>query len=86
MPLRIDEARETRDNHIAQVIGRLRPGVTLAQAQAEMEGIARQLETEFPGSNRGWGVTMSTVLRLDGVPRDPRRRSTSCSPRSAACC
>ncbi len=62
MPLLIDEARETRDNHIAQVIGRLRDGVTLAQAQAEMEGIARQLETEFPGSNRGWGVTMSTVF------------------------
>ena len=36
-------------------VGRLKPGVTLAQAQTEMEVIARQLEQAYPKSNKGIG-------------------------------
>ena len=61
LPLQIDEKRDGRDNHVAQVIGRLKPGVTIEQAQSEMDGIAQRLETVFPASNKGWGVTMSSV-------------------------
>ena len=61
MPLRVDPAAEQRDNHIASVIGRVKPGYTYAQAQQEMESIAKQLEAEFPQSNKGWGIEMSTV-------------------------
>lgn len=32
-------------------IARLKPGVTIEQARTEMNGIAQQLETEYPGSN-----------------------------------
>ena len=41
-----------------QAIGRLRPDVTLKQAQAEVDGVARQLETEYPIANTGWGVNV----------------------------
>ncbi|MEO5821225.1 MAG: ABC transporter permease [Vicinamibacteraceae bacterium] len=34
-------------------IGRLRPGVTLAAAEAELGTLSRQLEREFPAQNRG---------------------------------
>ena len=34
-------------------IGRLRPGATLAGAEAELATISQQLETEFPDENRG---------------------------------
>jgi putative ABC transport system permease protein len=34
-------------------IGRLRPGETLARAEAELAAISRQLELEFPDQNRG---------------------------------
>jgi putative ABC transport system permease protein len=34
-------------------IGRLRPGETLARAEAELAAISRQLEIEFPQQNRG---------------------------------
>jgi putative ABC transport system permease protein len=36
-----------RDLGFLRAVGRLRPGVTIAQAQAEASGIARQLQSEF---------------------------------------
>ena len=41
----------SRSAHNYRVIGRLRDGVTLEQANAEMIGIARRLEQEYPTSN-----------------------------------
>jgi putative ABC transport system permease protein len=38
------------------VIGRLKPGVSVEQAQAELSGIASRLEKLYPDTNRGWGV------------------------------
>src|SRR5207249_2943564 len=39
-------------------IARLKPGVTLAQAQAEMKVIGQQLAREFPEFDTGWGITV----------------------------
>jgi putative ABC transport system permease protein len=36
------------------VIGQLRPGATIAQAQAEMSSITASLEQQYPDSNRGF--------------------------------
>lgn len=44
-----------RDAHFIRVIGRLRPGVTLSQAQSDIAGITRRMEQEFPQSNGGLG-------------------------------
>ena len=38
------------------IIARLRPDVGLEQADAELKGIARQLEQEYPNFRRGWTV------------------------------
>lgn len=38
----------------AEMIGRLKPGVTLEQARAEFDGIAASLEKLWPDSNRGY--------------------------------
>ncbi len=43
------------------VIGRLKPGVTRTQAQAEMDGIARRLEQQYPDVNRGVGVNVVSM-------------------------
>src|SRR5262249_32120067 len=42
-------------------IARLKPGVSIEQAQAELDVIARQQELDHPASNKGHGVR---VLRL----------------------
>src|SRR2546421_6207292 len=41
-----------------EVVAKLRPGVSLRQADAESKSIARQLEQEFPQIRRGWGVKL----------------------------
>ena len=47
-----------RDQHFLQVVGRLRPGVTLDQARADMNRIAAQLRAQFPNSDNGSGAVV----------------------------
>jgi predicted permease len=59
-----DAQRAVRENHNAQVIARLRPGVTPVQARGEMEQISRRLEDEYPADNAGWGATVIPLHEL----------------------
>jgi len=76
-PLTLDPAvqprRADRSIRNLSVIGRLKPGVGLAQAQAAIDTIARQLEQQYPASNAGWGVRMSTFY--DWLVPEQIRRS-----------
>jgi putative ABC transport system permease protein len=47
-----------RGSHLLPVIGRLKPGVSVAQAQAEMDAISGRLAVEFPAENKGWTVRL----------------------------
>ena len=44
-----------------KVVGRLKPGVTIDQARADMSGIAANLTAEHPSTNTGIGVTAITL-------------------------
>lgn len=44
-----------RDAHFIRVIGRLRPGVSLSQAQSDIAAITRRAELDFPKTNSGLG-------------------------------
>lgn len=46
----------TRSSRVVWGIGRLADGVTIDQARSELNGIARDLEREFPDSNRRMGL------------------------------
>jgi putative ABC transport system permease protein len=43
------------------VVGRLAPGIGLAQARAEMDGIAARLATEYPAADEGYGVEYKPI-------------------------
>jgi predicted permease len=47
-----------RGSHFLQCVARLKPGVTLQQAQAEMTIIAQRLEKQYPQTNRQVGVVL----------------------------
>ena len=48
--------RANRSNHNSLVIARLKPGVTLTQAQAEMDAISQRLAQIYPSEDAGWGA------------------------------
>jgi len=56
LPLRADDHRRA-----LRVIGRLQPGFTPEQAQAEMTALARQLEQAWPQSNSEWGASVVSL-------------------------
>jgi len=61
---------QNREAHFLHVPARIRPGVTLAEAQSEVALIGRQLEAQYPKSNRGVGMR---VRRLqEEIVRDVR--------------
>ena len=61
-----------RQDHWLMPVGRLKPNVTLAQAQAEMDVIARQLEQAYPATNKGIGKKVQTLHEaLFGWARQP---------------
>jgi len=53
-----DEQRAARGNHNRDGVARLKRGVDLAQAQAEMDAISARLAREFPKSDGRWGVVV----------------------------
>jgi predicted permease len=50
--------RDRRVGASTRAIGRLRPGVTLAQAQSDMDGVAAQLAEAYPDINQGSSVAL----------------------------
>jgi putative ABC transport system permease protein len=61
VPLALDYAKESRGGHYLVVLGRLRPGVSLPQAQADMSAIAARLERLYPATNTAWGITLEPL-------------------------
>ena len=59
MALRPDQI--VRDRHWMTIMGRLKPGVTLAQANADMARVANQIALQYPTSNKGWGVLVEPL-------------------------
>ncbi len=63
-PAKFSQHELSRARRFFNVIGRLAPGVSLEQAQAEMDVIAARLGKEYPDTNLGWGVAMTRAPDL----------------------
>jgi putative ABC transport system permease protein len=57
----ISNVAQNRDVHILTVVGRLRQGVSLSEAQAELDVISARLAREYPATNKGWGTTLDPL-------------------------
>jgi putative ABC transport system permease protein len=58
VPLIPSTGEQVRANHFIRVLGRLRAGVSLAEARAEMDTIGARLEQQYPATNAGWRVEL----------------------------
>ncbi|MEO8028529.1 MAG: ABC transporter permease, partial [Bryobacteraceae bacterium] len=65
--------QRSRGNHTGlYALGRLKPGVTLAQAQTELEGIAGRLAKEYAQTNSGYSAGAESLTEnLTGWVRSP---------------
>jgi putative ABC transport system permease protein len=63
LPLALTPAQlNDRATHDYMVVGRLRPGTTAREADAELCGIAARLQKAYPATNLGWSVEVEPLL------------------------
>jgi putative ABC transport system permease protein len=59
IPAGLEAKRAERGSHYLQVIGRLKPGVTVDQARADMKTIAKRLADQYPDTNAQIGAVVN---------------------------
>ncbi len=69
VPLAFKPEQINHDFHFVLVMGRLKPGVTLQQANANMDSVTRHIAEVYPKSNKGWGATVEP-LKNDFISKD----------------
>jgi predicted permease len=64
--------RAERAPHWAAVFGRLAPGATVAQADAELKSVKRQLSSQYPTFKQDWSVVVQPAVDvIRGLTRGP---------------
>jgi putative ABC transport system permease protein len=61
LPLAFAPDQINHDFHWLLVLGRLKPGVTLAQANADMVNVSKRIAEAFPASNKGWSSSVEPL-------------------------
>ncbi len=57
----IENLSQNRDVHILTVVGRLREGISIPEAQAELDVISARLAMEYASTNKGWGTALDPL-------------------------
>ena len=58
LPWQVSDELRQRRGRFARAVARLKPAVTLAQAQSEMDTIGSRLAKQYPDFNTNWGVNL----------------------------
>jgi predicted permease len=61
VPLSFKPDQINHDSRGLLVMGRLKPGITLQQANADMNSVALLIAETFPASNKGWGASVEPL-------------------------
>ena len=69
VPLVFKPEQLNHDFHWLLAKGRLKPGVTIKQAQANMDAVTANIAQAFPKSNKGWGAFVEP-LKNDFLPKE----------------
>jgi putative ABC transport system permease protein len=72
VPLVFKPEQLNHDFHWLLSLGRLKPGVTIQQAQADMDSVALHIAQDNPKSNKGWGVFVEP-LKNDFLPSERKQ-------------
>lgn len=64
LPTAINPNGNERKNHTYGIVARLKPGVAMEQARAEMVMIAQRLAQQYPATNSGWGVRVFPMAEM----------------------
>ena len=72
VPLVFKPEQVNHDFHWLLSIGRLKPGVTLKQAQANMDAVTAHIAQAYPKSNQGWGAFVEP-LKNDFLPSERKQ-------------
>jgi putative ABC transport system permease protein len=72
VPLIFKPEQLNHDFHWLLSVGRLKPGVTIQQAQADMDSVALHIAQDNPKSNKGWGVFVEP-LKNDFLPSERKQ-------------
>jgi predicted permease len=59
-----NKGMQSRRSHFLRPVGLLKPGVTISQAQSELDAIAARLTTQYPVSNKGWSVKLDPLQNV----------------------
>jgi putative ABC transport system permease protein len=71
LPLAFSAEQRNHRFHNLLVMGRLKPGVTLAEANANLSAVAAALARGFPETNQGWGASVEP-FRNNFVTQDTK--------------
>jgi putative ABC transport system permease protein len=69
LPLAFTPEQINHDYHWILTMGRLKPGVTIQQAQANMDAVTANIAAAYPTSNKGWGASVEP-LKNDFLPSE----------------
>ncbi len=68
-PLAFTPDQINHNYHWLLAVGRLKSGVSIEQAQREMDGVTQRIAQAYPTSNKGWGASVEP-LKDDFLPRE----------------
>ncbi len=72
VPLVFKPDQVNHDFHWLLVMGRLKPGITIKQAQSDMDSVTTHIAEQYPTSDKGWGSYVEP-LKNDFLPKERKQ-------------